>query len=183
MKIAITGHSQGIGKELARIYAEQGHEIIGLSRSNGHNIKSVPKIATEIEPADIFINNAQAGYAQTDLLFDVFQRWIAEPKKQIIVVSTHMTRMPVNPIPGFDMDEYRVQKVALEEACMQLRHSKKGPRIILVRPGAVNTQFHDEPRPGMADPAVWAETLVKILDSAGPDLWIPEISLVPFRKQ
>jgi short-subunit dehydrogenase len=183
MKIAITGHSQGIGKELARIYTERGNEVIGLSRSNGHNIRSVPKVAAEIEPADVFINNAQAGYAQTELLFDVFERWISEPKKHIIVISTHMTRMPVSPLAGLEMDQYRVQKIALEEACIQLRHKRTGPRITVVRPGAVNTAFHaDNAVPNIAETTVWAEGLVKILDSAGPDLWIPEISLLPRKK-
>ena len=32
MKIAVTGHSAGIGQALARIYEKQDHEVIGLSR-------------------------------------------------------------------------------------------------------------------------------------------------------
>jgi nucleoside-diphosphate-sugar epimerase len=44
MKIAITGHTAGIGKALAEIYANKGHEIVGLSRRNGYNIRSTTKI-------------------------------------------------------------------------------------------------------------------------------------------
>ena len=58
MKIAITGHSAGIGQALAKIYTEQGHDIVGLSRRTGYNIRSIPKVATMIEPCDVFINNA-----------------------------------------------------------------------------------------------------------------------------
>ena len=71
MKIAITGHTAGIGQALAKQYADRGHEIVGLSKREGHNIRVIPKIADLIEPCDVFINNAQAGYAQTELLFEI----------------------------------------------------------------------------------------------------------------
>ena len=32
MKIAITGHTAGIGKALAEQYSNRGHEIVGLSK-------------------------------------------------------------------------------------------------------------------------------------------------------
>ena len=73
MKIAITGHTAGIGKSLTQIYQSQGHEIIGLSRREGNNIRNIPKISDQIEPCDMFVNNAQAGYAQTELLFEIAQ--------------------------------------------------------------------------------------------------------------
>ena len=44
MKIAITGHSAGIGQALAMLYVKQGHEVVGLSRRNGYNIRSIPKV-------------------------------------------------------------------------------------------------------------------------------------------
>lgn len=178
MKIAITGHSAGIGQALANIYQEQGHEIVGLSRRNGYNIRSIPKVLNQIEPCDIFINNAQAGFAQTELLFAVHSAWQGLQGKTIIVISTIMTQDPISP-PG--LDEYRVQKKALEEACSQLRYRKNGPRIILVRPGGVATQ-PDQTVPPYTDAKVWAETLVKILNQLPTDMVIPEISLGPVFK-
>ena len=41
MKIAITGHSAGIGQALAKQYEARGHEIVGLSKRYGHNIKKI----------------------------------------------------------------------------------------------------------------------------------------------
>ena len=76
MKIAITGHSAGIGQALAKQYEARGHEIVGLSKRYGHNIKTIPKIADHIEPCDMFINNAQSGFAQTELLFEMARRKI-----------------------------------------------------------------------------------------------------------
>ena len=49
MKIAITGHSAGIGQALAQVYQSQGHDIVGLSKRDGHNIRNIPKIIEYIE--------------------------------------------------------------------------------------------------------------------------------------
>ena len=37
MKIAITGHKHGIGKEFAEQLSARGHEIVGISRSDGES--------------------------------------------------------------------------------------------------------------------------------------------------
>ena len=118
MKIAITGHTAGIGQALAQIYSQHGHDIVGLSRREGNNIRNIPKIADQIGPCDMFVNNAQAGYAQTELLFEMAQRWTGT-KKHIIVISTMMTQDPVSVLPGLDMLAYHQQKVTLEEMAKQ----------------------------------------------------------------
>ena len=174
--IAITGHSAGIGQALANIYQQKGHNIIGLSRRNGYNIKSIPKIINKVKDCDIFINNAQAGFAQTELLFALYQEWQGKANKLIINISTMMTTEPLSPLPGLDMTEYYVQKIALEEAIKQLRYYRNWPKLCLVKPGAVATQPNQtSPRPN-ADVDVWAQKLVELLD-CGQDLEIVEISL------
>ena len=75
MKIAITGHKRGIGQEFARQLEEQGHEITGISRSDGENIRRTVHTASLIAPCDLFINNAISLYAQTELLFEVRKEW------------------------------------------------------------------------------------------------------------
>lgn len=116
MKIAITGHTAGIGAALAEVY--YGNEIIGISTREGNNIRNIPKVSNLIEPCDMFINNAQVGFAQTELLFEIHRRW-EDQDKHIVVISTMMTQDPVSRI--VNMDEYRLQKVALEQAVQQLR--------------------------------------------------------------
>ena len=49
MKIAITGHKHGIGKAFAQQLADRGHEIIGISRSDGENIRRIEHTANIIE--------------------------------------------------------------------------------------------------------------------------------------
>jgi NADP-dependent 3-hydroxy acid dehydrogenase YdfG len=178
MKIAITGGTAGIGQALANEYQSRGHEVLRLSRRTGHNIRSIPKIADQIAPCDIFVNNAQAGFAQTELLFEMAGRWTGT-SKHIIVVSTIMTQSPVSGLPGLDMDAYRVQKIALEEAVKQLRHRQLKIKLTLVRPGMVSTS-PERPVPPAADVDIWASTLVHILDMADANgLSIPDISLGP----
>jgi short-subunit dehydrogenase involved in D-alanine esterification of teichoic acids len=176
MKIAITGHTAGIGQALAEIYSSNGHEIVGLSRRNGYNIRSITKVASTVEPCDIFINNAQVGFAQTELLFAVYKLWQQQPNKKIINISTMLTSLPVSCLPGIEMTEYYVQKKSLEEAVSQLRNFAVGPKICLVKPGAVATQpGQTAPRPH-ADVNEWARQLISILDT-GPNLEVNDISL------
>jgi NADP-dependent 3-hydroxy acid dehydrogenase YdfG len=178
MKIAITGHSAGIGQALGKVYSAQGHEIVGLSRRNGYNIRNIPKVADQIETCDMFINNAQVGFAQTELLFEIVQRWIGT-KKHIIVISSIMTQYPVSVIPGIDMTAYYQQKVTLEQSVQQLRYQHLGIKFIIVRPGNISTS-PDKTVPPAADVNNWATNLVNILNLAEQNnLVIPDISLGP----
>jgi NADP-dependent 3-hydroxy acid dehydrogenase YdfG len=176
MKIAITGHTAGIGQALAQEYTLAGHEIVGLSTREGNNIRNIPKISNQIEPCDMFINNAQAGYAQTELLFEMVNRWQGT-KKHIIVISTMMTQAPLSPLPGLAMDQYRIQKIALEESVKQIRNRKLGVGLTIVRPGNIATD-PNKTVPPAADVNNWAKTLIHLLDTAkNNNLVIPDISL------
>jgi len=142
MKIAITGHSAGIGQALAKVCEAQGHEIVGLSRRNGYNIRSLPKIAGMIESCDVFINNAQVGYAQTELLFEIWRRWKGQ-QKYIVNIGTAMTDLVLP--PKEEWDEYIIQKKALDLSTQLLEQRSEWPRLLLVRPGAIATQPGQQP--------------------------------------
>ena len=176
MKIAISGNTAGIGQALSEIYQSRGHEIIGISRRIGFNIRSIPKIVPMVTPCDIFINNAQSGFAQTELLFAVYKEWQGIPNKKIFSISSMMTSEPCSSLPGLEMTEYYVQKTALEEAIKQLRHFHTWPKLYLIKPGGVATQPGQQyPRP-YAEVTHWANTLIDLMDT-GADLEIAEISL------
>jgi hypothetical protein len=67
MKIAITGHTSGIGKALYDYYSIN-NEVIGFSRSNGYNLpNSLQDVIRESKGCDLFINNCYADGVQTDL--------------------------------------------------------------------------------------------------------------------
>jgi hypothetical protein len=95
-----------------------------------------------------------------------------------MVISTMMTQQPASLLPGLDMDLYRVQKIALEESIRQIRYRHLRINLTLVRPGNIATST-DKTVPPSADVDHWADTLVKLFETAAPDLVIPEISLAP----
>ena len=142
MKVAITGGTAGIGLALAKQFEADGHEVLALSRRNGHNIRSLPKVAGIIESCDMLVNNAQVGFAQTELLFEVWRRWRGQ-NKYIVNVGTQMTDMLVP--PKEEWDEYIIQKKALDLATRLLEQRSEWPRLMLVRPGSVATQPGQQP--------------------------------------
>ena len=160
MKIAITGHSAGIGQALAKIYTEQGHEVIGLSRRIGYNIRSIPKVASVIESCDVFINNAQVGFAQTELLWEVWNRWRGQ-NKTIINISTQMTNNSV--APKEEWDQYIIQKKTLELAHTQCQERSPLPKLILIKPGSIATQPGQQP-PEYQDVDEYAQETIEYIN-------------------
>jgi hypothetical protein len=178
MKIAITGHTAGIGKAFAEQLTERGHSIVGISRREGENIRRVPHTASLIESCELFINNAQTGYAQTELLYEIWSRWQGQ-QKYIWNISTMMTESPINSQPdGQDdltMSQYRNQKLALEEASKQLRFKNSWPQISIIRPGGVATQDQYD-NSNKANVNLWVKSIVDTF-SHNDNISISEISV------
>jgi len=115
MKIALTGHSKGLGAEIVK-YFETDHTVLGFSRKNGYNIKSPSdreKIINESLDADIFINLVHNYYHQTDLLFELFKEW-ENKNKLIINISSVVVDKQSWGQDRLDLIEYKNQKRALE---------------------------------------------------------------------
>ena len=160
MKIAITGHRKGIGKAFAEQLSARGHEIVGISRSDGENIRRTAHTAALIEPCDMLINNAISFYAQTELLFEVWHRW--QPMKEdhfIWNISTKLCEqdhdIDINGLTMRESMQYRNQKMALELAHHQLNFQPSNTKMELIRPGDVRTQSFSNPD------AITAEDYVK----------------------
>jgi NADP-dependent 3-hydroxy acid dehydrogenase YdfG len=156
MKIAITGHKRGIGQQFAKQLANRGHTIIGISRSDGENIRRVAHTASLIEPCDMFINNAISMYAQTELLFEVWHRWSQiKEVHHIWNISTKVCEWvqdkKINGLTMRQSMEYRNQKMALELAHVQLHSQASNIKMQLIRPGGVNTQSFSTPDSISAD--------------------------------
>jgi len=156
MKIAITGHKRGIGQEFARQLSDLGHEIVGISRSDGENIRRTAHTASIIEPCDMLINNAISFYAQTELLFEVWHTWqSSEEVHHIWNISTKVCEWKddkqINGLTMRQSLEYRNQKMALELAHAQLRCQPSKIKMELIRPGSVNTQTFSDPDSVSAD--------------------------------
>lgn len=174
MKIAITGHTNGIGRALAEVLQLRGHEIVGISRSEGENIRRIAHTVTLIEHCDVFINNAQSYFAQTELLYELWKKWQGQ-EKWIWNVSSQMAGSPVDTKTEhneIDISLYRIQKISLEEASRQLQYKRSLPKITIIRPGKVNDKDADANRT-----KEWANNLINIICNR-QNFHISELSLI-----
>jgi short-subunit dehydrogenase len=111
MKIAITGHTSGIGQAL---YNRLSPNCIGFSTSNGYNIfdkQDRARIIQESVDCDIFINNAPAGFAQTYLFIELFNAWKDLDSKKIINVGSRVANLTR---PKLNMLYYQAEKLILK---------------------------------------------------------------------
>ena len=177
--IAITGHTAGIGQAFAQRLEADGHTIVGLSKREGNNIRVIPKIVDKISPCDMWINNAQAGYAQTELLFKVCEQWKDQGPKVIWSIGTVMSRSQsfpaVSGLSKFELAEYRNQKRALIDAVDTCRLLANNIKHLLIHPGAVATQ----PQwPDGANVNSWVDFVVNSWNNArASDLMLHELSI------
>jgi NADP-dependent 3-hydroxy acid dehydrogenase YdfG len=136
MKIAITGHTKGIGKAIFDYLLDNNYDIAGYSRSNGWNIDNYQHCAKEISKYDCFINNAYSfanGYSQTELLREVWKSWKDDPSKTIITIGsygTEFTQRRDHP--------YTIHKHALDQTVKQLRAAAVNPHMVNIRPSWVD---------------------------------------------
>ena len=102
-KIAIIGHTKGIGKAIADLYQKKKYEVVGLSRSNGHDIVTEQeKILEQIEGCGLVVINAHAGRGQLNLLKRIYGRYTFDRMKVAVITSTSGTD------EGQDYNEFQV---------------------------------------------------------------------------
>jgi len=92
MKIAITGHTKGIGLAFAKLFEQEGHEVIGFSKSQGWDIYQEDvqtKIINQLVDCDVFINNAYMPWAQGNLTALAYKAW-AGTDKTIVVINSKL---------------------------------------------------------------------------------------------
>ena len=136
-KIALTGHTRGIGKALADIFTAQGYDVVGYSKSNGYDIGDQSTRSNVLEQTknfDIFINNAYHPVGQTALLDSVITQW-NETNKLIINISSKMVHYTLS---GFE--DYVSAKTKQNEIVKSRVFTNK-PKILNIIVGAVDTDM------------------------------------------
>ena len=181
MKIAITGHTSGIGKAFSNYLTDRGHDIVGLSKRDGNNIRNISKIVQNIEHCDMFINNAQSGFAQTELFLHVAEAWKESKNKMIWNISTILANSYTLPqVPGLNptqMVEYRTQKRSLEDAIKSMSDICFC-KIMTIRPGNVATEDYKTANIDSADTEEWDKAICDFyIECTSKNLYPKEISL------
>jgi len=144
-KIAITGHTRGIGLALTERLDQDNYEVRGYSKSNGFNILRPNGVIKDIVDwdADVFVNNAYAPEAQSRLLYKIYEQWVDEPKLIINMGATssdsinNFAQLGYNP----DWTPYVSDKARLDWASLQLSNQFKPGmcRVTMIKPGFVDT--------------------------------------------
>jgi NADP-dependent 3-hydroxy acid dehydrogenase YdfG len=138
-KLAITGHTKGIGKSIYETFSSRGYDVIGFSRSNGYDITSKESrvsILQQLEEIDIFVNNAYAPLGQKDLLKEAIDLWDGQ-NKTIVNINSKTMLMPI--LPEF-LKEYAEDKRQQKDTIMN-RIFKGAPHIINITIGLVDTDM------------------------------------------
>lgn len=174
MKIAITGHTKGIGKAIVERLQFKA-EFVGYTRSGGQNIRDASTVGKLIvdSGADVFINNAHLGFNQVALLHEVFAQWKNLPKLIINISS--------DSADGIKAHEhiYATEKAALNHAALQLSSLQSKCRVTTLRLGYVDTTrvAHVQGVPKLSPDKV-AETVAWIMSQ--PDrVLIRDLTLQP----
>jgi hypothetical protein len=120
MKYAITGHNYGIG---AALFEKLSPNAIGFSKSTGYDItnKEIRKrIIKESAACDIFINNAPAGFGQSELCLELWNEWKHLPKTIINVGSRIAEDHVVLNLNKSHLLEYSMHKRTLKQLSIDL---------------------------------------------------------------
>lgn len=144
MKIAITGHTKGIGRAIADLYYTD--EVLGFSRSNGYDIANpadVDKIVSSSLDCSVFVNNAYYGTSQVDIFEKLLVHWNSDPTKTIVNINS---RTIYN---GPNQRQYTSDKKMLRTSAVNaIRDYNRKCRVININPGYIKTdmtaEVHDQ---------------------------------------
>jgi NADP-dependent 3-hydroxy acid dehydrogenase YdfG len=164
MKIAITGHSKGLGKALYDALIKKGHTCYGFSRSNSYDItdqEDQKAIIHKAKDCDVFINNAWKDFAQEQLLDMIYDHWQTVEGKTIVLINSR-TRFGAGRNRLYTQSKkqlhFRTTKI--------FNDNEKRCRIISISPGYIKTEMtkavHD--KYNMLTPEQCADMIIWAMD-------------------
>ena len=131
MKVAITGHTSGIGKEIANLFPDH----LGFSRSNGYDIsvdEQQEQIISQSLECNVFINNAYFKNAQSKIFSMILEHWRYDASKTIVNIVSRAQY-------DHHDDEYTNNKRDLAKISHPGAMYDRECRIININPGWVAT--------------------------------------------
>ena len=144
-KIAIVGHTRGIGKAIADLYRKKKYTVVGLSSSNGYDLQcSQVEIMEQLDECELIVLNAYVGRGQMNLLKRIYGKFVFEDKKVVVITSTSGT--PIGEDEEFldpEYVEYCKNKKTLIEYIEQLQQEllNKPLSVYDVCPDVVDTDM------------------------------------------
>jgi hypothetical protein len=161
MKIAITGHTKGIGRAFAELFEREGHEVIGFSKSQGWDIYQEDvqaKIIEQLSDCDIFINNAYMPWAQSNLTKLAYAKW-ANTDKMIVVINSKLGLLEDPPKWA---SKYAYDK-KLQTYNINKNILKSSPRLLNVILGVIDTEMSSKLKGKKVNPEYVAQVVNDLL--------------------
>ena len=168
MKVLITGTSQGIGKAIAELFIEKGHEVVGIDRQDAaiedmhythitHDIR-YPESIPEIPDVEILINNAGT---QNEDDIDINLKSLIRITEKYGVQKSIRSVLNIGSASGHtgsEFPEYCASKggVVAYTKNVALRIAVYGATCNSLDPGGVLTPLNDCV---VNDPALWSEIM------------------------
>jgi NADP-dependent 3-hydroxy acid dehydrogenase YdfG len=174
VRVAVTGHTGGIGLAIAEAFRARGHEVLGLSRSTGYDLAEPGRIVEAAAGCDLLVNNRHQynDDSQLQVLFQMAERWRGQDKTIVNLGS----RAGECYILG-RQDEYAVYKHALDAACQQLSNrSDQRPRVVNIRPGWVDTDSVKGRQVPKLSPEDVARVVLWVVDQP-PHVYVSAVTL------
>jgi NADP-dependent 3-hydroxy acid dehydrogenase YdfG len=134
MNICITGHTSGLGKALFDFWSSSNNTVTGYSRSNGYDLDhDLDKFNND--QFDIFVNNAYSGFKQVELLYLLYEK---NKNRNCIILNIGSASSDGN---VDRIKPYAIEKLALDRAVLQLQFNSTKCKILLVKPGRMETRM------------------------------------------
>lgn len=166
MKVLITGTSQGIGKAIAEIFLDKGHEVIGLDRQEAsivndgytHILCDVRGELSEISGVEILVNNAGT---QNEADIDVNLKSLIRVTEKYGIQKSIRSILNIGSASGHtgsEFPEYCASKggVIAYTKNVALRVAAYGATCNSLDPGGVLTPLNDCV---VGDPALWEQIM------------------------
>lgn len=138
MIVSITGHTKGLGDSIFKLLSTK-HQTIGLSKSNGYDIKDVSNIIDIIKDTDVFINNAYFKSYQSEIFENLFELWKDSNKLIININSSIVTEKEI----ADDLIEYHSYKTQFKENVSNIisKYDNKRVRVMNIYPSTLSTNY------------------------------------------
>jgi len=187
MKVAVTGHTSGIGQGLYQYFEAQGHEVLGFSTHNGYTLpEAEDQVLEQIQHCDIFVNNALPIASQISLLKKLWPSW-EDADKKIIVIGSIASRLQCAARSG--LEDYQREKKELDAVCNTLRYfdpemiQGKPCSLIAIHPGFVDTNIFQPGSPIAKPPTAVMLSVAQVVDVVNYILTSPiKIDDIVFRR-
>lgn len=138
--VKLTGRSTGLAKEIVSTFNNWGFEVRGYGIGD-IDLENTQSVVEAVRDADVFINNANYKFTQTEILYELFKVWKDDSSKHIINISSRAAQPNIS--KGY---LYAAQKAALEHLANNLVYnSDKKCRISTIALGLLNGVEHSTP--------------------------------------